>query len=211
MKSSHILFIVVLWILGFSMSDDTTERVIWIDPAHNESLSTQTVVVWFNDQYLAHGDSFMKKAKVLKNKKRSELRAEMMKILKTNSNASFNAIKNELKILESEGKVKQIKQHWIINGFSCTVTATGLQSILKLPGVAKIFIKKPQSTAKGRNMGPEYLETVPATRFDLKDVTSYPWNIEKIRAPEVWKEFGITGKGTLNIVHDSGFKLDSYR
>ena len=57
-------------------------------------------------------------------------------------------------------------------------------------------------------MGPEYLESVPPSRFSIEEVESYPWNIEKIRAPEVWNAYGITGKGTLNVVHDFGFKLD---
>lgn len=57
-------------------------------------------------------------------------------------------------------------------------------------------------------MGPEFLASISASRFHIDQVESYPWNIEKIRAPEVWKGYGITGKGTLNVVHDGGFKLD---
>ncbi len=88
------------------------------------------------------------------------------------------------------------------------VTDEGYKSVESLEGVSKIFIKRMPSTSSGTNMGPEFLASIPSSRFDMEEVESYPWNIQKIRAPEVWREFGITGKGTLNIIHDSGFKLD---
>lgn len=184
------------------------DKAIWIDPAYNPDTSAQTIVVWFEDQFLEHGDSFLKKAEEFNDRSRVTLRGEVVSALKTLSNRSFNRIWNQLDSLEDSGQMSGVKQHWIINGFSCTVTAEGFESVRRLDGVAKIFIKQQASNSSGTDMGPEYLESIPASRFDLEHIESYPWNIKKIRAPEVWKEFGITGKGTLNVVHDWGFKLD---
>ncbi|GAB5555525.1 MAG: hypothetical protein Sapg2KO_51160 [Saprospiraceae bacterium] len=185
------------------------EHTIWVDPAYNPDAGLQTIVVWFEDQYLKDGNSFLKKTEEFNGKSRSTLRKEVVSALKESSNKSFNEIKTQLNAPENADQITAIKQHWIINGFSCTVTAEGFETIKKIAGIAKIFIKRPPSTPNGKNMGPEFLATTPTTRFAVKEIASYPWNIKKIRAPEVWETFGITGKGTLNVVHDSGFKLDA--
>ena len=209
MKNAILIIILTIsWIPGYTQTFEDNESTIWIDPAYNPDTSTHTIVVWFDDQYLAHGDSFLKKAEEFNGRSREALRKEMMLALKEKSNQSFNKIKHQLDALENANHITAIKQHWIINGFSCTVTATGFKTIQTLDGVAKIFIKQSPSISKAKEMGPAFIKTIPTTRFDIKSVASYPWNIEKIRAPEVWNEFGLTGKGTLNVVHDSGFKLD---
>ncbi|NNC70113.1 MAG: S8 family serine peptidase [Flavobacteriaceae bacterium] len=208
MKTSIVLIIIAFWVSSISICSDTANSSVWIDPAYSADDSTQTIVVWFEDQYLAQGDSFLKKARGFNGKARSAMRKEVMSVLKAKSNASLNAVRDQLNALESSDQITAIKQHWIINGFSCRVTAEGLKTIKTLDGVSKIFIKRSSSVSNGTNMGPEFLEVIPATRFDIKSVESYPWNIEKIRAPEVWNAFAITGKGTLNVIHDSGFKLD---
>ena len=208
MKTSILIIITALWASGITKCSVNNENTIWIDPTYSPDASVHTIVVWFDNQYLENGDSFLKKAEEFNERSRGALRKEVMLELKAMSNKSFNKIKNQLSVLENSDQITAIKQHWIINGFSCTVTAEGFKTIKKLAGVAKIFIKQSPSISKGTNMGPEFLETIPATRFDIKGVASYPWNIKRIRAPEVWNEFGFTGKGTLNVVHDSGFKLD---
>jgi len=181
----------------------------WIDPYYHPIDTTQTIVVWFKKQYLANADSYLKKITEFKGRKRRDLRTEMVATLKAMSNGSFAKVASNLSTLEEAGLVKNVKQHWIINGFSCTVTTAGFNAIEKLEDIAYIFVKPALSASKGKNMGPEYLATLPISDFDYKEVDSFPWNIKKIRAPEVWNDFGITGKGVLNIVHDSGFKLDA--
>lgn len=174
----------------------------------DQQVGSQTIVVWFEDQYLESGDSFLKKTSEFNGRKRSEVSTEVMASLKTLSNRSFNRVKNKLDELEDAGQISDVKQHWIINGFSCYVTQAGYEAIEALDGVAQVFKKRNPSTTSGTNMGPEFLKSVPPSRFDVNSIESYPWNIDKIRAPEVWSEFGITGEGSLNVIHDGGFKLD---
>ncbi|MBX2817150.1 MAG: S8 family serine peptidase [Saprospiraceae bacterium] len=166
------------------------------------------VVVWFDDQLLLEGGSFLKKIQELGDVSRSALRTRVMAQLKEKSKHSFRQNEGQLRALERRGQIQDIRRHWIINGFSCSVTREGKKALLALDGISKIFDKQPLYLPRGEDMGPEFLKSRYASRFELEKIDSFPWNIEKIRAPEVWREFGITGKGTLNVVHDSGFKLD---
>lgn len=207
MKSSTLIVIAAFLVSCLSKSTEPKGDV-WIDPAYNLGASSQDIVVWFDDQYLEHGDSFLKKASLFNGRTNGEVKQEVMSALKEMSNTSFDKVKDQLGELEKALLISGLKQHWIINGFSCSATKDGFEAIKALEGVVKIFVKQSAYISHGTNMGPEFLTNIPPTRFDLEEVESYPWNIEKIRAPEVWKEFGITGKGTLNVVHDFGFKLD---
>lgn len=181
---------------------------VWLDSALNFS-TTQNIVVWFEDQYLDEGDSFLKKASEFNGRPRRELRKEIVSALKNISDESFRKINDQLITLESSGQVLDIRQHWVINGFSCTVSPEGLSEIQRLDGVWKIFFKPTRFAVSGSDMGPEFLDLNIKPRFDLDKIEAYPWNIEKIGAVEVWNKYGITGEGTLNIVHDFGFRLDT--
>ncbi|MDW3196376.1 MAG: S8 family serine peptidase [Cytophagales bacterium] len=176
--------------------------------ARDQSAHLQRIVVWFNDQYLPAGDSFLKRAAAFNGRKRSEVREEVITELKSISRQSFRRVKPALDQLVASGQVSNIRKHWIINGFSCEVTTEGFTALQKMESVAYLFTKQPLGTTGGTDMGPEFLSSIPPSRFKIEEVEKYPWNIKKIQAPEVWKEFGITGKGTLNVVHDGGFKLD---
>ncbi len=189
-----------------------TERLqdskVWIDPALESINGSQPIVVWFDEQFLGQGDSFQKRTTEFKGQKRSDLRSRVIQTLKQLSENTIAQIAIDLRSLEQAGHVSDIKRHWIINGFSCSVNAKGLDAIQKLKGVAKIFRKRPVFNPSNSNQGPEFLSTIPTSTFAVNKVESYPWNIKQIRAPEVWNQYGITGKGTLNVVHDFGFKLD---
>jgi hypothetical protein len=204
----------VFLVIGISAKSQVlkTENIstnkVWLDPALNVNSNAQSVLVWFDNQFLGDGNSFSKRVEEFKGQKRSVLRKRMIETLKSISNTSFKKIEKELDQLRNEGHISKLKSHWIINGFSCQVDKEGLQAIQRLEGVAKIFSKGPPFNPPNAAIGPEYLKQIPKSTFRIDQVESYPWNIEQIRAPEVWEKHGITGKGTLNVVHDFGFKLD---
>lgn len=203
------LFICFLGFLCFNgRSVDTIEQS-GVHSGNEANEDKQNIVVWFEDQYLPKGDSFLKKTADFDGRKRSSVKKEVISALKSLSNASFEKIRTQLELLEKSGQVSNIHRHWIINGFSCEVTSEGLVSLESLEGIVKIFDKRPLATTVGTDMGPEFLSTIPTSRFDANLVNSYPWNIEKMRAPEVWLNLGVFGEGTLNVVHDGGFKLDT--
>jgi len=180
----------------------------WLDPALDLNADSQPIVVWFEDQFLENGGSFMKMIQEVKGEKRSDLRKRVINELKEKSKASYEKVSRQVEKLLSDNQIEDVKQHWIVNGFTCVTTAKGLSELQKLEGVAKIFLKQPAFSSSNPAMGPTYLESIPRSRFSIEEVESFPWNIEQIRAPEVWNAYGITGEGTLNVVHDFGFKLD---
>ncbi|GAB5525660.1 MAG: hypothetical protein Roseis2KO_35320 [Roseivirga sp.] len=189
-------------------TESLSDNRLWIDPNLQSGSGSQSVVVWFNTQFLGEQDSFLKRAAEFEGQKRSELREKVISTLKSTSNQSFSEVKSQLNELKKAGHLDDLVQHWIINGFSCSVDSEGLEVLGKLKGVARIFKKRPVFLPSNPDVGPEYLSTLSKSTFAMNKVESYPWNIEQIRAPEVWRDYDITGKGTLNVVHDMGFKLD---
>lgn len=202
-----LLFIFILACSACAQTEQNSHPKVWLDPSLNSNES-QTVVVWFDKQFLEAGDSFKEMTKKFEGQGRSVVKKTVISRLQTMSNESHTQIESKLNALIKLGKISNLKRHWIINGFSCTATPEGLKALQKLKGVAKIFRKQPPFLLQGTSKGPTYLEKVPSSRFKFAEIESYPWNIKKIRAPEVWEEFEIIGEGTLNIVHDFGFKLD---
>ncbi len=186
----------------------SSENQVTSDSIFEANDEVRHLVVWFENQYLSDGKAFLKKAASFNGSKRSAVRKEVVPALKAISDQSFNQIEPQLDQLKKAGQIKQIRQHWIINGFSCLVTPEGHAALQKIESIAYMFTKQPLASAPGTNMGPEFLSSIPTSRFKTDLVENYPWNLKKIRAPEVWNEFGITGNGVLNVVHDGGFKLD---
>ncbi len=199
------LTILFLLLSNFLLCQDE----VWLDPKLDLDADSQIVMVWFEDQYLETGDSYIEKTKQFTGIPRSQVRRLVKDSLKILNSQSFSKIAFDLSHLVDNKYISDVKRHWIINGFSCTVLKDGLQKLRSLEGVSKIFIKSIRMPNLGEDMGPEFLSSLPPNDFDPEKVDSVPWNIEMIKAQEVWNEFGLTGEGVLNIIHDSGFKLDT--
>ena len=92
-----------------------------------------------------------------------------------------------------------------VNGFSCTTTADGVAALKSVPGVKKIFYSGPATAA--RNAEDRSQKTEEAADRQAFDPERYkhPWYIYSLQADRVWKEFGVNGEGTLNIVQDGNF------
>ncbi len=208
-KINSILVTLILCLSCTSQpSNEESRNDVWLDPSLNLNSPSQSIVVWFEDQFLENGDSFLKRIKDFDGQKRSEVRDSIIAELKAKSATSLERVQTQLSDLMERGEIDALKKHWIINGFSCEATSSALKEIQDLLGVDKIFLKQPPFVPNGRDRGPEYLQTIPTSRFSTDAVEDYPWNIEMIRAPEVWESYQIIGEGTLNVVHDFGFKLD---
>ena len=210
-KYLPIMLLLFLPIMTYGQAD-TSERLVddelWIDPGLNPGNDYQRVVVWFDRQLLGSGDSYMKRVARMKGQAKSESAKQTIALLKIISNYNFGRVKTALESQQKAGNVRNIDQHWIINGFSCEVNEDGLKALQEMHDVARIFQKRPLFIPSGPDRGPEYLSELPVSSFEPSKADSVPWNIAQMRAQEVWNEYGITGKNTLNVVHDFGFKLD---
>lgn len=165
------------------------------------------VTVWYRDQFLGDGAAYKRRAGEFKDSKRRELRASTVKTLKSLSNKSHAAAEESLNELVEAKTVSALERHWIVNGFSCNILPAGIADLEAVPGVAKIFRVRaggPQRRAPARPIKP-----VPeSARQDFQaDRYLHPWYTRALLADRVWTEFGVTGTGTLNVIHDFNFAL----
>ncbi|MGJ8655734.1 MAG: S8 family serine peptidase [Akkermansiaceae bacterium] len=183
-----------------------TTKEVWISPNINLRPDSSTLVtVWFDKQLLGDGTAYNRRAKEFSEAGRRELRTRVIASLKKFSDQSYSSAENDLEKLLKSGDIKAIKRHWIVNGFTCQVTPKGLESLAKIKGVSKIFSQSRRPRLTNASQKPESI-----TKFDRPtkpSTTDLPWYIAKLHADKVWTELGITGQGTLNIVHDSNFIL----
>ncbi len=182
---------------------------VWLMPILKRAAPRQArpvrVTVWFEDQFLGDGESYRRHAKTYADWKRRDLRTAVVATLKELNDKSFAAAKDALDALESKGVVSNIERHWIVNGFSCDVKSDGLDQLGKAPGVRKIFRsfgRRPVARRQGDVVKPA--PKVERQPFSA-DRYLHPWYTHSLLADRVWKEFAVTGKGTLNVIHDFNF------
>jgi hypothetical protein len=193
---------------GLLKTEKLAGEGVWIDPALTQALTPTNRVratIWFEDQFLGDGKAYARRAKEFAGAKRRELRTAVMRTLRDASDRSWATARSALDALvESEG-IRAIDRFWIVNGFSCGVTQKGLEGLKAVPGVRHVY-----RDTSWRGLPPAPPADVPAhpptTRpsFDPKRYL-HPWYIRYLLADKVWKRFGVTGKGTLNIIHDHNF------
>lgn len=179
-------------------------KSVWIAPElKQQSARPVRVVVWFDQQFLGDGKAYQRRAVEFSNSGRLALRERVVASLKALSAKSHRRAQREIDALVSSGTISQVKPHWIVNGFSCTVTAENLKEVAKIKGVKKIFASR-KSLRRGESNAAATTITSPNRASEVSS-DKLPWYISALHADQVWKELGVTGEGTLNIVHDGNF------
>ncbi|MFP6872737.1 MAG: S8 family serine peptidase [Verrucomicrobiales bacterium] len=181
---------------------------IWVSPIPGGTTNpTRPLVVktWFDQQLLGDGTAYRRRAGEFTSSKRRPLRERVISALKKASIKSHAAAERQLKALLASGTISNLQRHWIINGFTCSSTAADIDALKRIPGVKKIFlspgrIRAPQAAgdAAQKNLNSPQLPFNP-------HLYKHPWYVHSLLADRVWKEFGVTGKGTLSIIHDNNF------
>ncbi len=188
---------------------------LWVDPAFGEDpffgFSAGTVIdraaVWFDEQLLGDGQAFQRRIDEFAGRPRSELRTDVVRTLKHISTQSFAAARSALDQLEAEGKISNVRQNWIINGFTCELHAGGLEGLQTVPGVKNIFRGLPLAPGTPTERGPRFVPPEENPPLDPRQ-HGRTWHLELIQAARVWDELNVFGKGVLNVIHDFGFRLD---
>lgn len=180
---------------------------VWISPNIEQlkkSTRRITAKVWFGKQFLGDGKSYRRRAQEFSGFGRRKLRDRVVRTLRELSTSTFAGIEQDLKKLVDAGQISNVQKHWIINGFTCTTTINNLEQLKKLKGVKKIFVGRmqPRRPATQRPVA-----EIPAAERDAFDPERYkhPWYTRSLLADRVWKEFNVTGQGTLNVIHDFNF------
>ncbi|MCP4848049.1 MAG: S8 family serine peptidase [Verrucomicrobiaceae bacterium] len=181
---------------------------IWTSPVPGNNSNPDRpllVKVWFDHQLLGDGDSYKRRAKEFSSAKRTQLRTQVVKALKEASLQSHRAANKELIALLENHTISELEKHWIINGFTCLSTAEGIKSIKTIPGVKKIFLS-PYRNNRADSGDRKPIQHTQVKRLPFKPrLHKHPWYIRSLLAEKTWKEFNITGRGTLNIIHDNNF------
>ncbi len=187
---------------------------VWIMPVlrAKPDLGTVRVTVWFDEQLLGDGLAYLRRAHEFAHRRRRELRAVVVASLKDISNRAYGRVASDLDKLIAAKLVREVERHWILSGFSCTVAGrAGLDAVAALPGVKKVFRARRMRRSRGRLPPATFHKEAPhgedpAARHDQPYL--HPWYTRSLLADRVWREFGIRGQGTLNVVHDGNFILD---
>ena len=179
---------------------------VWTAPIPKRSKSPEAVLratVWFDKQFLGDGEGYPRRAAEFGNATRRELRTQVIEALKSQSTQSHAAAEAELERLLEAKIISDLDRHWIVNGFTCSISKENLSELEKVPGVRKIFF---QPVRKYSTPDPPKFELVPVVAAPEKpSFENLPWYIEKLKADRVWKELGVAGEGTLNVIHDKNF------
>jgi len=163
------------------------------------------VTAWFDKQFLEDGTAYRRRAKEFGDWTRSKLRVEVIKQLKGLSATSHKAASADLDKLVDAGTISDLRRYWIINGFTCTTTTAGLPALRKVAGVKEVYVAGPARASRPASRGTAVSVAVAEKpKFD-PDRYQHPWYIRYLQADRAWKELGVTGRGTLNVVHDFNF------
>ncbi|MBI4245507.1 MAG: S8 family serine peptidase [Planctomycetes bacterium] len=166
------------------------------------------VKVWFEEQLLGVGNSYALRIKDFKEWKRSDLRKQVVHTLMQLSDKYYSNAKDKLIKLENDGYIKDIRKHWIINGFSCWASKEGVNCLKQIPGVKNIFHSYKVPSKQINKSGPEFIKEVAYEYKDELNQSEHPWTLVNLKVLKARKEFGVTGNDILTVIHDYGFKLD---
>ena len=124
---------------------------------------------------------------IIKDINKSLRRSRMVKELKSRAEVSQRSLKA---FLESKS-AKKLKPLWIINGMAATVRADVIRELSGQPGIEDIK-----------------LDAVVYAPEVIYETSSLPeWNIDMIRAPEIWN-LGYKGAGVVVANMDTGVDLN---
>lgn len=182
---------------------------VWLSPRFDgfpQRVQKFRATVWFEDQLLADGKAYKRRAAEFGKRKRTELRTAVVQALKLASAQSWEAASKTVDALVAAESFSDVERHWIVNGFSCTVTREALEKLKTIPGARKIFCARPmqrvapvQTATTGKSFEPADDEPFEPDQY------LHPWYIRSLQADRVWKEFDVVGAGTLNVFHDFNF------
>jgi len=181
---------------------------VWVDPAITEYRGAQfRVTAWFADQFLGDGEAYLRRTQQLTKTGRLELRKQVQRTLRQLSTNSRETAGPVLSSLLAAKKISSLEYHWIVNGFTCQVSGEHIAELKTVPKVRMLFFAGPGVRVRGT---PQPDQVEPLARYGEKfdpDRYENPWYIESLGADRVWKEYNVTGRGVLNVVHDGGFVM----
>lgn len=182
---------------------------VWVDPAIGSFTGDEfRVTVWFEQQFLGDGKSYLRRTKEFADIGRIALRKRVVATLKSLSGKSQSSARGPLDRLAAAGEISDLQFHWIVNGFSCGATLQGLDGLKAVPKVKMIYFA---GRVRAGRLSPSKASVskpkdIKPGKFSPRQYPP-PWYITALKADRVWREHKVTGQRVLNVVHDGNFIL----
>ena len=220
-RFSKITAFLILWPLTSQLAAEPSDEPlameslagegVWISSRDNlkrQPDSDLRATVWFEKQWLGDGKAYDRRAREFSKMGRQELRKKVIQALKKQSEESYKKASTQLRKLEEEQVIRNVDQHWIVNGFTCSIQEEDLPRLEKVSGVRKVFF---QPAGKSSSKESSEVEKWPVVEAPSKpSFEGIPWYVEKLKVDQVWKEFGFAGQGSLNVIHDKNFVVSDH-
>ena len=187
----------IILLLVFLLQTNMEEK---IDPRVEAKLATtaqQNVILLGRSQLLEGHAGFLAFCKNNDQRKRSELRTEIIGKLKE------LATQDQKKIVEALDNPSPVSKLWLVNAIAVRLSSEQIRVAAALPEVAYIYPGSRIRTGPPRGKLKPILPPTETTPFTTEG-KKIPWNLREIGAPEVWKEN--TGEGIVVAMLDSGVR-----
>lgn len=194
---------------GIRPAPGQTEAGPWIDPAWSESRpGIPRAIIWFDRQLLDGGDAYARRTAELGAVRRRAFRTVVVDSLKRLNEASWRAAAATVTRLERDSVLTRCERHWIVNSVSCDVPDGNVKPLTAIPGAFRIYRdrSRPAREAPGAPVPAEVLCQAPKDDY-RPDPARAPWSARMLKVDQVWRDLGLTGRGTLSVVHDFGWTL----
>ncbi|MHC4777701.1 MAG: S8 family serine peptidase [Planctomycetota bacterium] len=183
-------------------ADKIDPRIRQILPRAKENQKIPVVLLG-KTQLLEPPSGFREFCAKNKNRKRSELRVEVVARLKE------IAGKEQALILDAFDSPKSAKALWIVNAVMVNLTAEQIGEAAAMDAVKYVYpgYRAPRNPNPGGKKVAPVLK--PAERKPFEPTgKKIPWNLKEIGAEKVWTELKITGEGVVVAMLDAGVKVD---
>jgi subtilisin family serine protease len=201
----HMCLLVGLPASGGAQAPRTTP---WIDPAWTTSTSqpgqAARALIWFDRQLLANGEQYAERAAQHRNDRRSDMRRQTVHALKELSDTSWLAARDTLAALEQRGIIGHCVRSWIVNAITCDLPQGDPAALGSIPGVARVYRVPTRTPAPSAAVATATSRAPTGPPF-VPDASEADWNARMLGVDRVWREYGLTGAGVLQVVHDFGW------
>lgn len=130
---------------------------------------------------------------------KSICRKAVVKSLQDVADSTQGPLLSQLNLEKLLGRVKNLKSFYIVNMLYIEAHPTVIMALSRNPAVKSILPNTPFELQESGTAG----KIIPAEEIAPSDAT-VEWNIKKIKADQVWEQFGVTGEGVVVGIIDSG-------
>lgn len=182
------------------------------------------VFVRMKDQLLHGAGDYEAFCRQHETAKRRQLRKQVIATLRKKSDKSWKAVSKRTNELANAGELRWVTRYWIVNGFACAASATGIHALAALDEVEFIYLKRgprqvrlfdgPVRRRRRRGMARQgnkkqaaqaLLDALqkPEPPFDPEGL-KIPWNVSRVQADQVWRKHEVHGEGIVIAFLDTG-------